>query len=70
MKLSAQMHQTGLSFMIQEEHGIKCMPCSSRIINEMLPEIQSLIHSLLYVNGYMVARCHETFSTDASNRSF
>ena len=25
--------------MIREEHGIQCMPCSSRIISEMLPEI-------------------------------
>ena len=24
---------------IQEEHDIQCMPCSSRIISEMLPEM-------------------------------
>ena len=24
--------------MIRGEHGIQCMPCSCRIINEMLPE--------------------------------
>ena len=43
--------------MIQEEHGIQCMPCSSQIINEMLPEIhtmenidflKSLVHSQIF----------------------
>ena len=43
-----------ISLMIQEEHGIQSMPCSSRIRSEMLPEIhtvekcdflRSLIHS-------------------------
>ena len=28
--------------MIQGEHGIQCMPCSSRIISEMLPEIHTV----------------------------
>ena len=26
---------------IREEHGIYCMPCSSQIISEMLPEIHT-----------------------------
>ena len=25
--------------LIREEYGIQCMPCSSRVISEMLPEI-------------------------------
>ena len=28
--------------MIREEHGIQCMPCSSQIISEILPEIQTM----------------------------
>ena len=31
-----------ISLIIQEEHGIQCMPCSSQIINEMLPEIHTV----------------------------
>ena len=27
---------------IQEEHGIQSMPCSSQIISEMLPEIHTM----------------------------
>ena len=43
-----------ISLMIQEEHGIQCMPCSSQTISEILPEIhimdkwdflRSMIHS-------------------------
>ena len=42
--------------MIREEHGIQCMPCSSRVISEMQLEIhameqfdfvKSIIHSQL-----------------------
>ena len=42
--------------MIRGEHDIQCMPCSSRIISEMLPEIntmekcdflKSIIHSYI-----------------------
>ena len=28
--------------MIRGEHGIQCMPCSSQIISEMLPEIHTM----------------------------
>ena len=28
--------------MIRGEQGIQCMPCSSRIISEMLPEIHTM----------------------------
>ena len=27
---------------MREEHGIQCMPCSSQIISEMLPEIHTM----------------------------
>ena len=30
------------SHIIEEEHGVQCMPCSSSIICEMLPEIQTM----------------------------
>ena len=28
--------------MIRGEHGIQCMPCSSQIISEILPEIHTM----------------------------
>ena len=28
--------------MIRGQHGIQCMPCSSRITSEMLPEIHTM----------------------------
>ena len=31
-----------LSHIIREEHGIQCMPCSFRIISEMLLEIHTI----------------------------
>ena len=31
-----------ISHLILGEHGIQCMPCSSRIIREMLPEILTM----------------------------
>ena len=31
-----------ISLIIQEAHGIQCMPCFPRIISEMLPEIHTL----------------------------
>ena len=27
---------------MQEEYGLQCMPCSSRIISEMLPDIHTM----------------------------
>ena len=32
-----------ISLMIRKEHGIQCMSCSSRIINERLPEIHTMV---------------------------
>ena len=31
-----------ISLKIGEEHGIQCMPCPSKIISEMLPEIHTM----------------------------
>ena len=31
-----------ISLMISGEHGIQCMPCSSQIISDMLPEIHTM----------------------------
>ena len=31
-----------VSLIIREEHGIHCMPCSSRLVREMLSEIHTL----------------------------
>ena len=31
-----------ISLMIRGEHGIQSMPCSSRIISEMLPKIHTM----------------------------
>ena len=31
-----------ISLMILGEHGIQCMPCSSQLISETLPEIQTV----------------------------
>ena len=31
-----------ISLINREEHGIQSMPCSSRIVGEMLPEIHTL----------------------------
>ena len=28
--------------LIREEHGIQCMPCSTRIISEMQPEVYEM----------------------------
>ena len=53
-----------LSHIIREEHGIQCMPCSFRIISEMLLEIhtiekcdvlKSIIHSQIIQSSVMCA---------------
>ena len=31
-----------ISLIIREEHSIHCMPCSSQILSEMLPEIHTM----------------------------
>ena len=40
-------HTLVISLIIREEHGIQCMPCSSRIISEILPEIQTMIKCVI-----------------------
>ena len=40
--LVAKITDIVISLMIRGEHGIQCMPCSFRIISEMLPEIHRL----------------------------
>ena len=32
------------------EHSIQCMPCSSRIINEMAPEIHTMKKNMIFSN--------------------
>ena len=45
------------SFTIRDEHGIQCMPCFSRIIGEMLPEIQT-------VEKVLLSQTYSTFSNN------
>ena len=59
--------------MIREEHGIQCMPCSSRIINEMLPEIHIIqkgnfpkftVYAMLLSNYEMLPDIHRLEKCD------
>ena len=55
----AMLPSNFISLIIRVEHGIQCMPCSPRIISEMLPETHAkevcdFLNPILLVNKISV----------------